>query len=125
MRDLYFTNDHEWIDFQGSVAYIGVCNYKLSGLKQIGKIVFSKNLGIRKKGDVLAIIHCSDSKIPVHMPVDGKIMSLNDKQILADRNVYLQQPENDNWLAFIGLSQPYERKGLMQLEQYKHLTKKR
>jgi glycine cleavage system H protein len=125
MRDLYFTIDHEWIDFQGTVAYIGVSNFKLSGLKHIKKIAFSKSPGIKKKGDVLAIIHCKNCKVPVYMPADGRILSLNDNQPLSDLNIIQMQPENDGWLAFIGLTQPYERKGLMQLEQYKHFTKKR
>ncbi|SEN98147.1 hypothetical protein SAMN05660816_01801 [Niastella yeongjuensis] len=37
-RNLYYTNDHEWIDFQGVVAYVGVCRFKLSGFKEIHKI---------------------------------------------------------------------------------------
>lgn len=28
---MYYTRDHEWIDFQGSGAYVGVSNFKLSG----------------------------------------------------------------------------------------------
>jgi SAM-dependent methyltransferase len=35
----------------------------------------------------------------------------------------LEQPEHDGWVAFIGLTQPYERKGLMQPELYKLFTK--
>jgi len=125
MRDLYFTNDHEWIDFQGAVAYVGVCNSKLSGLKQIIKIAFSKYSRITKKGDVIAFIYSKNSKVPVHMPVDGKIISFNEQQLLIDRNTALQHHENDIWIALIGLAQPYERKGLMQLAQYKHFSKKR
>ena len=124
MKNHYFTNDHEWIDFQGTVAYIGVCNYKLLRLKKIDKIVFSKGPGVQKRGDVLAIIYSQNYKIPVHMPVDGKIMNLNDKLLLTDLGNFLHQAEKDRWLAIIGLAQPFERKGLMQVEQYKHFIKK-
>jgi glycine cleavage system H protein len=41
-RNIYYTNDHEWIDFQGSVAYIGVCRFKLSGFKEIHMIKFTE-----------------------------------------------------------------------------------
>ncbi|HWH63194.1 MAG TPA: hypothetical protein VNS50_07960 [Ginsengibacter sp.] len=124
MKDHYFTTEHEWIDFQGAVAYIGVCNYKVSKLKTIEKIVFPKASGIKKKGDVLAVIYTKTGRIPVHMPVDGKILNLKNKGILTDLENFLQQSEKDRWLAFIGLSQPYERKGLMQIDQYKHFIKK-
>ena len=58
------------------------------------------------------------------MPVDGKIISFNDQQPLIDRNILLEYSENDSWMALIGLAQPYERKGLMQLAQYKQFSKK-
>jgi glycine cleavage system H protein len=124
MRDHYFTTEHEWFDFQGAVAFIGVCNYKVSKLKTIEKIVFPKSSGIKKKGDVLAVIYAKIGKIPVHMPVDGKILNLKNIEILTDLENFLQQSEKDRWLAFIGLLQPYERKGLMQIDQYKHFIKK-
>ena len=72
MRDHYFTTDHEWIDFQGAVAFIGVCNYKVSKLKTIEKIVFPKSSGIKKKGDVLAVIYTKNGRIQGHMTVNGK-----------------------------------------------------
>ena len=124
MSNLYFTDNHEWIDFQGTVAYVGVCHSKISGLKKIIKIVFSKISRITKKGDVIAYIYTKNGKVPVHMPVDGKIISFNDKQPLIERITLLQYAENDSWMALIGLAQPYERKGLMQLAQYKQFSKK-
>jgi glycine cleavage system H protein len=121
MRDLYYTCDHEWIDFRGTVAYIGICNFRLLGIKQIKKIVFSKTTGFKNQGEVIAIIHGKDCKVPVHMPADGKIISLNDYKPLVDQSM----SENDRWLALIGLAKPYERKGLMQFEQYKLFTRRR
>ena len=124
MRNHYFTHNHEWIDFQGTVAYVGICNHKLIRLKKIKKIVFPKAQGIKKCGEVLALIYSNDDKIPVHMPVDGKIMNLNHIQLLPDLDNFLHQPEKNRWLAFIGVSQPYERGGLMQIDQYKQFIKK-
>lgn len=124
-KDLYYTKDHEWVDFQGSVAYFGVCRLKLAGIKQIQRIVFAKDIGFKKQGEVIVTIMCNDYQIPVHMPVDGKIIKLNDALLLVNQNILLEQPEHDGWVAFIGLTQPYERKGLMQPEQYKLFTKRK
>jgi len=41
-RDLYYTNDHEWIDFQGTIAYTGICLFKLLGFKEIPLVLKSK-----------------------------------------------------------------------------------
>ena len=124
-KDLYYTKDHEWIDFQGTVAYIGVCHLKLAGIKQIQKIVFAKDVGIIKQGEVAVTIMCNDCKIPIYMPADGRIIRFNDALLLANQNIILEQPEHDGWVAFIGLTQPYERKGLMQPAQYKLFTKRK
>jgi len=41
-KDLYYTNDHEWIDFQGTIAYTGICLFKLLGFKEIPLVLKSK-----------------------------------------------------------------------------------
>src|ERR1035437_9839572 len=98
LRDLYYTNDHEWIDFQGSEAFIGICNFKLSGIKQIQQIVFTERSDLIKQGDVVAIILCDDYQIPVHMPIDGKIIHINEMLLTSDKDILLQQPENYGWI---------------------------
>ena len=93
-RDLYYTNDYEWIDFQGSVAYIGICAFKLKGIKQIEKIEFSEENNLRKCGEVVASILYDGYKIDVHMPVNGKIISINGAIRSGNENIVLQEPEN-------------------------------
>lgn len=100
-RDLYYTNDHEWIDFQGSVAYVGVCKFKLSGFKEIHKIEFNKFSDLIKPGEVICSIHFDDYQILVHMPVEGKLISINDLLLTEEKDVLLQQPENNGWIALV------------------------
>ena len=123
IRDIYYTHSHEWIDFQGAVAYIGVCNFKLSGVRKINKIVFSRKGGFKNQGEVIAFIYGKDCRIPVHMPVEGKIISINDGQFSDNQNGLHMRSENDIWLALVGPAKPYERKGLMQYVQYRLFTK--
>ncbi|NCU04288.1 MAG: hypothetical protein GXC73_09910, partial [Chitinophagaceae bacterium] len=77
-KDLYFTNDHEWIDFQGSVAYTGICKFKLTGFKAIQELAYTDATGFKQKGEMLATIRYNDYLITAHMPVTGKIIQLND-----------------------------------------------
>ena len=48
-KDQYYTKDYEWIDFQGTVAYIGICKFKLIGFKQIQEIRFNDPSGFKNK----------------------------------------------------------------------------
>src|SRR5216683_2762221 len=118
-RDLYYTNDYEWIDFQGSVAYIGVCELKLKDIKLVHRIVFAEDAGLKKQGETIASIQYGDHEISIHMPVDGKVISINDTLLSDEGQQLLSDSENNGWFALIVPSQPYERKGLMNPDQYK------
>jgi glycine cleavage system H protein len=117
-KDLYYTLDHEWIDFQGSVAYIGVCQFKLLGFKEVHQIVFNEHSDFKKKSDVIATIKYNDYQIEVRMPVDGKIVQVNESLLSGNQAILLLQPESTGWIAKIIPSQPYERKDLLLPQQY-------
>lgn len=117
-RDVYYTNDHEWIDFQGTVAYTGVCHFKLLGFKGIHRIRFTDKSGFRKKGEVIAQITYNEYQIDAHMPVDGKIVQVNEDLLTGDQNRLIQTAENSGWLIKLIPSQPYERKDLLLPKQY-------
>jgi glycine cleavage system H protein len=122
-RDLYYTNGHEWIDFQGSVAYIGAAVFKLKKIPAVEQLQFAENEGFARQGEILVRIECDGSSIPVFMPVDGKIISINEILLEGNHQLLIEHPENKGWLALIVPSKPYERKGLMQPEQYKQFVK--
>jgi glycine cleavage system H protein len=117
-KDLYYTNDHEWIDFQGTVAYTGVCHFKLLGFKGIHNIQFIGAPGFKRRGEVIAIIKYNDYQIGAHMPVDGKVVALNETFFSLNPDLLLQQAESAGWIALIAPSQPYERKNLLLPKQY-------
>lgn len=122
-RDLYYTNRHDWIDFQGSVAYIGATMLKVIQASQIFKLEYVDNKGFARQGEVVARLECDGSTIPVHMPVDGKIISLNDMLLEGNAQLLIDQPENKGWLALIAPTKPYDRVGLLQPEQYRQFVK--
>lgn len=117
-KDLYYTKDDEWIDFHGSVAYAGICSLKLSGFKQIQKITFSKSSLFRKKGDVIATIKYKDFKISAHMPVDGKVLEINEKLVNGNPNILIDCAESSGWIVLIAPSMPHERTDLLLPKQY-------
>lgn len=118
-RNVFYTRDHEWIDFQGSVAYIGVCRFKLSGFREIHKIEFLQYSDLIKQGEVIGIIQFDDYQIEVHMPVEGKILSINDLLLTSEREVLLQQPENNGWIGLVVPSRLNDMTGLLSSEDYK------
>lgn len=118
-KNLFYTNDHEWIDFQGAVAYVGVCSFKLTGIKEIHQVIFSENPDLVDRGEAIASIKYDDYRILVHMPVPGKIISFNDVLLTDDKSMLLRQPEDNGWIALIVPDMGKERTGLQSPEDYK------
>jgi glycine cleavage system H protein len=121
-RDLYYTNRHDWIDFQGSVAYVGAAMLKVILASKEFKLEYVDNQGFARQGEVFARLESDGSTILVHMPVDGKIISIND-MLESNAQLVIDQPENKGWLALIAPTKPYERAGLLQPEQYRQFVK--
>jgi len=117
-KDQYYTKDHEWIDFQGTVAYTGICKFKLTGLKQIQEISFNEPAGFKKQGEVIATVKYNDYLIEAHMPVDGKVLQVNEKLVSGNPNILLDCSESSAWIALIVPSLPHERKDLLLPKQY-------
>ena len=122
-KNQYYTNDHEWIDYQGTVAYIGVCDFKLTGLKSIQKIEYTDLSKIIRQGEVLATIFSDDYQIPIHMPVSGRVIE-NNKKTIHEPGIILQRSVRDSWLAKIVPLEPYSREGLLTSDQYLSFKKK-
>lgn len=117
-NDQYYTKDHEWIHYQGSVAYVGICKFKLTGFKQIQEITFSEPAGFKKQGDIIATIKYNDYLIEAHMPVDGNVLKLNEELVSGNANILLDSAESTAWVALIVPSLPQERKDLLLPIQY-------
>ena len=117
-KDLYFTKDHEWIDFQGSVAYVGISHFKLTGFKEIQQVIFNDLTGFKQKGESIAAIKYNDYQVEVTMPVDGKMVKVNTDLLYGNQNLLLNHAETIGWVALIAPSQPFERNDLLLPKQY-------
>lgn len=117
-KDLYYTKDHGWIDFKGSVAYIGISSFKIIGFKEIQEVVFIDPTGFKQKGESIAAIKYNAYQVEVTMPVDGKLIKVNTDLLNGDRNLLLNDAECSGWVAFIAPSQPFDRDNLILPKQY-------
>ena len=117
-KNLYYTKDHEWIDFQDAFAYIGVSNFKLIGFKEIEHIIIHKLSGFMKQGEIMATIKYSDYQIVAHMPVDGIILKVNYILRFGNKNILKKYAETSGWIALIEPSKPEERTDLAKIKKY-------
>ena len=78
---MYYTNEHEWIDYRGHTAHIGICKNKLSGISEIQRITFCEVPSNIERGSVIVTFHSERKSFEVYMPVDGKIIGFINKLI--------------------------------------------
>jgi glycine cleavage system H lipoate-binding protein len=52
------------------------------------------------------------------MPVDGKVLQVNEKLVSGNLNILLDCSESSAWIALIVPSLPHERKDLLLPKQY-------
>jgi glycine cleavage system H protein len=122
-KDIYYTTDHEWIDFQGSVAYTGFCSFKRKGMKAIEKIEFAEAGSLFKANDIIGSVYYGEYKIDIHFAVSGRILSFNEALTKGKGDLLITQPENAGWFALIAPASPYEREWLMMSGQYRMKTR--
>lgn len=109
---MYYTNEHEWIEYRGYTALVGICLIKLCGKADLQRITFCDTF-----------LHSGLNAYEVYMPVDGKIVSFN-KKLLDNPSLILNEDQESTWIVKISPNALYKRDGLLQAHQYKLLNKK-
>jgi len=122
---MYYTRDHEWIDFQGAVAHIGVGEFKLTGFRELHAVNFMPSSGFKHQGDVLAFLIYQDYQIGVHMPVNGRIDQVNQIFLTDNLPQILLHLKFNGWIYTIIPSDPDDREGLITGEEYLSLDRTR
>jgi glycine cleavage system H protein len=120
---MYYTSDHEWIDFQGTVAYMGVSSFKLLGFRAIHEVLFNDPVSYKKRGDIIAWIRYQDYKIDILMPVDGSIVQVNRILLNNDLKQISDHLGKSGWMFSIIPSNRYDRKNLIPVKDYLSLIK--
>jgi len=118
MPKIYYTEDHEWLSVDGSLATIGITDY---AQEQLGDIVFvelpepGKQLA---KGDTAVVVESVKAASDVYAPVDGEITEANEA-LSSDPALVNSAATGDGWLWKMKLSDQSQLDGLMDEAAYK------
>lgn len=113
----YFTDEHEWIDVDGSSATVGITDYAQS---QLGDIVFVDTPDGGKKlskGGDAAVVESVKAASDVYAPVSGTVIEGNPA-LAEDPALVNSDPEGEGWFFKITLEDPSELEGLMDAAAY-------
>lgn len=114
----YFTDEHEWIDVDGSNATVGITDY---AQEQLGDIVFvelpapGKSL---EKGDDAAIVESVKAASDIYAPIDGKVTEANE-DLEEDPALVNTDPEEGGWFFKMTVADVSQLDELMDVAAYK------
>lgn len=114
----YFTDEHEWIDVDGSTATVGITDYAQG---QLGDIVFVETPEAGKKltkGGDAAVVESVKAASDVYSPVSGTVTEGNPA-LADDPALVNSDPEGEGWFFKLTLDDPSQLDGLMDADAYK------
>ncbi|RJX70851.1 glycine cleavage system protein GcvH [Tsuneonella suprasediminis] len=117
----YFTEDHEWIEVDGTSATVGITDYAQS---QLGDIVFvetpAEGATLTKGGDA-AVVESVKAASDVYAPVSGTVTEGN-AALEGDPALVNTAPEGDGWFFKLTIADASELDGLMDEAKYKEFV---
>lgn len=114
----YYTDEHEWIEVDGSSATVGITDYAQG---QLGDIVFAEvpAVGAKlSKGGDAAVVESVKAASDVYAPVSGTVIEGNDA-LADDPALVNSDPEGAGWFFKLDLDDVSELDGLMDAAAYK------
>ena len=117
MSELRFSEDHEWIEFEGDVATVGITDY---AQEQLGDIVFvdlpelGAELGV---GDDAAVVESVKAASEILAPLSGEITEVNE-DLESDPPKVNESAESNGWFFKMTIADASELDDLMDRDAY-------
>lgn len=117
MADVYFSEDHEYIQVDGDVGTIGITNHAQD---QLGDVVFVEVPEVGRKvtaGEAVAVVESVKTASDVYTPVSGEVTEANGG--LGDNPALVNEDaEGAAWFFKVRISNADELKKLMDKDAY-------
>jgi glycine cleavage system H protein len=113
----YFTQDHEWIDVDGSNATVGITDYAQGQLGDITFVDLPAAGTAVKKGDAPCVVDSVKAASDVYSPASGEVTEANGA-LDGEPELVNTDPEGAGWLFRLTLSDAGELDGLMDKAAY-------
>lgn len=118
--NLKYTKEHEWIRFEGDVAYVGITDYAQS---ELGEIVFVDVDCIGEvigQNEVFGSVEAVKTVSDLNMPVTGEVLEFNDE--LNDQpELVNNDPYGQGWMIKIKVENQDEIEKLLDAEGYQSI----
>jgi len=120
-KGLRYSKDHEWVDLQGSIAYVGITDYAQHSLGSIVFVELPQMGKVLSAGDVLTVVESVKAASDVYTPVSGRIAEINQDLEQSPQN--LNDEPYKSWIAGIETNGSLLPDNLMDEDDYEAYCK--
>ena len=122
LKELFYSNDHEWVKVEGDKAYVGISDFAQHAL---GDIVFVELPDVDAEftsGDAFGVVESVKAASDMNIPLSGKVLEINEA--IVDSPELVNEDSYENWMIVIEISNKEELNDLMNEEQYNEYCSK-
>lgn len=114
---LKYTAEHEWIDIQGEVAFVGITDFAQSSLGDVVYVEVPEEGKTINANDPFGVVESIKSVSDLYAPISGTVIAKNTE--VESKPELLNQDSYKNWLIKIKISNPAELNKLLSATEYK------
>jgi glycine cleavage system H protein len=116
-KELRYTEQHEWIDPDGSPHRAGITDFAQSELSDIVYVELPEVGKEVSQGDACAVVESTKAASDVYAPVSGKIAEVNS-DLESKPELINQDPFGEGWIFAIETGDDSETEKLMDADAY-------
>ncbi len=119
--NLFYTEEHEWVLFEGNTATIGITDFAQEQLDELVYVEVDTVGEQLDRNEVFGTVEAVKTTSDLFMPVAGKVIEFNsaldendgDNPTLVNEDAY-----GKGWIVKVELDDPEDREGLLDAEAY-------
>ena len=122
LKDLKYTNDHEWVKLDDDIAYVGITDFAQGELGDIVYVELETLNDNIEMGEVFGTVEAVKTVSDLFMPISGEIIKINEK-LESEPELVNNDPYGEGWMVKIKCDNISQLDDLLDLDAYESLTK--
>ena len=99
-KDLLYTQEHEWVQVEDSIATIGITDFAQASLGDITFVQLPKEGEELRKDDTFGVVESVKAVSDLYAPVSGRVIEINEPLLKAPE-LLNDDPYNEAWMIKI------------------------
>ena len=120
IKDLKYSNDHEWIRLDGDHASIGITDHAQDSLGEIVFVELPKVGDVLEKSSIFGAVESTKSESDLYTPVAGTVTEVN-ASVENEPELINSSPYSEGWMIKISPTNVADIETLLSSEEYKNL----